>query len=167
MTDQCLTDELCDACAVGNLPKVFSLLQSGAEVNGLNTFNKTALQVVKLSSTAVVQTLIDGGASPDVRDPDSGRTVTHDAAREGSLYTVRVLMRAEANVNLVDDQGNLPLHLASRGGHLQVVQLLIPRTAYPRATNGLGYTAAQLAHFHRRVDTAKYIDKYLSASEST
>ncbi|XP_034439015.1 cyclin-dependent kinase 4 inhibitor C [Hippoglossus hippoglossus] len=164
MTDRRLTDELCDACAAGNLSKVLSLLQSGAEVNGFNTFKRTALQVVKMSSTAVVEALIGGGASADVRDPDSGRTVTHDAAREGSVDTVRALMRAEANVNLVDDQGNLPLHLASKGGHLRVVQLLITRTAHPRATNGLGYTAAQLAHFHRRVDTAKYIDKYLSAN---
>ena len=113
----------------------------------------------------MVKALIDGGASPDVRDPDSGRIVTHEAAREGSVDTVRALMRAQVNVNLVDEHGNLPLHLASKGGHLLVVQLLVTRTAYPRATNDLGYTAAQLAHFHRRVDTANFIDKYLSASE--
>lgn len=123
------------------------------------------VQVVKLGSTAVAEALLAAGANPDVRDPVLSLTVTHDAAREGFVDTVSVLMRHGANVNLADERGNLPLHLAAGEGHLRVVHLLIGRTANPRTSNGQGYTAGQLARLRRRMDTAIYIDEYLSSRE--
>lgn len=44
MADE-LVDKLCNASAKGDLSKVLLLLQDGAAVNGLNTYNRTALQV--------------------------------------------------------------------------------------------------------------------------
>lgn len=38
-------DNLCKASARGNLPEVLLLLQNGADVNGFNRYNRTALQV--------------------------------------------------------------------------------------------------------------------------
>nr|XP_020468667.1 cyclin-dependent kinase 4 inhibitor C [Monopterus albus]XP_020468668.1 cyclin-dependent kinase 4 inhibitor C [Monopterus albus]XP_020468669.1 cyclin-dependent kinase 4 inhibitor C [Monopterus albus]XP_020468670.1 cyclin-dependent kinase 4 inhibitor C [Monopterus albus] len=156
------TELLCNASATGNLTKVLSLLQNGAEVNGCNIYNRTALQVVKLGHTDVVEALLEAGADPNLRDPVLSLTVVHDAAREGFVDTACVLMQHGANVNLVDEQGNLPLHLAAREGHLEVVRLLIGRTADPRLANSLGYTAGQLAHQHGRMGTAAYIDHYLN-----
>lgn len=40
-----VVDQLCKASAQGNLAAVKRLLQNGVDVNGLNTFNRTALQV--------------------------------------------------------------------------------------------------------------------------
>lgn len=40
-----LEDQLCNASASGNLAEVKWLLQNGANVNGFNKFNRTALQV--------------------------------------------------------------------------------------------------------------------------
>lgn len=40
-----LEDQLCNASASGNLADVKRLLQNGADVNGFNKFNRTALQV--------------------------------------------------------------------------------------------------------------------------
>uniref|UniRef100_A0A8D3A1K6 Cyclin-dependent kinase inhibitor 2C (p18, inhibits CDK4) n=1 Tax=Scophthalmus maximus TaxID=52904 RepID=A0A8D3A1K6_SCOMX len=105
--------ELCNAAASGNLPDVLFWLQNGADVNGLNKYKRTALQVVMLGSTSVVEALLAAGARPDVRDPVLGLTVTHDAARGGFAHTVRALLQHGANVDLVDDRGNLPLHLAA------------------------------------------------------
>ncbi|KAM7409934.1 hypothetical protein PAMA_001425 [Pampus argenteus] len=156
-------DKLCNASASGNLPEVLFLLQNEADVNGFNTFNRTALQVVKLGNDAVVEALLEAGANPNVRDPVCSLTVTHDAAREGFERTVRVLVEHGADVNLVDEQGNLPLHLAAREGHLEVVRLLIGLTADPKKPNGLRFTAGQLAQLHQRTDTAAYIDEYLSS----
>ncbi|XP_038571859.1 cyclin-dependent kinase 4 inhibitor C [Micropterus salmoides] len=163
MADRSVADKLCSASARGNLPEVLFLLQNGADVNGFNTFNRTALQVVKLGNTAVVEALLLVGADINVRDPACGLTVTHDAAREGFIDSVRVLVDRGADTNIVDEQGNLPLHLAAREGHLEVVQLLIGRTANPQTRNGLGYTARQLAFLNGRMDTVKYIDEYLSS----
>ncbi|XP_056271119.1 cyclin-dependent kinase 4 inhibitor C [Pseudoliparis swirei] len=158
-----MADQLCNASASGNLPRVLVLLQSGAHVNGLNKYNRTALQVVKLGNAAVVQALLRAGADPNLRDPVCGLTAMHDAAREGFVESVRALVDYGADLNIVDEQGNLPLHLAAREGHLEATQMLIGRTADPRGPNGLGYTAGQLAHIHKRVECAKYIHDYLSS----
>ncbi|TNN74383.1 Cyclin-dependent kinase 4 inhibitor C [Liparis tanakae] len=120
-------------------------------------------EVVKLGNTAVVEALLRAGSDPNLRDPVCGLTVMHDAAREGFVESVRALVDYGADLNLVDEQGNLPLHLAAREGHLEATQMLIGRTADPRAPNGLGHTAGQLAHIHKRVECAKYIHDYLSS----
>ncbi|KAI3368780.1 hypothetical protein L3Q82_025765 [Scortum barcoo] len=185
MADGSLADKLCSASARGNLPEVLFLLQNGADVNGFNTYERTALQlpltlfsfsllilltpfcaqVVMLGSTAVIEALLAAGADPNVRDPTCGLTVMHDAAREGFVESVRVLVDHGADANLTDKKGNLPLHLAAKGGYLDVIQLLIGSTADPQTTNDQGYTAAQLALQHHWMDAAKYIEEYLSSRE--
>lgn len=40
-----LPEKLCKASAEGNLPEVLFLLNEGAEINGFNECNRTALQV--------------------------------------------------------------------------------------------------------------------------
>nr|XP_040041068.1 cyclin-dependent kinase 4 inhibitor C [Gasterosteus aculeatus aculeatus] len=156
-----MSDLLCKASAKGNLHSVLFLLQNGASVNGFNKYNRTALQVVQLGSTAVIEALLRAGADPNLRDPVLGLTVMHDAAREGFADSVRVLLAYGADPNLVDDTGNLPLHLAATEGHLEATRQLIAATADPRAPNGLGHSAGQEARIHKRVETAQYIEDYL------
>ncbi|XP_068176325.1 cyclin-dependent kinase 4 inhibitor C [Antennarius striatus] len=165
MADNSVVDQLCNASATGNLPQVLLLLQNGADVNGFNRYNRTALQVVKLGNSALVQTLVEWGADPNARDPACGLTVLHDAAREGFVDSVRVLVNNGADANLADGQGNLPLHLAAREGHLEVIRLLIERTTDPQAPNGLGYTARQIATLHRRMDIVGYLDEFALEEE--
>lgn len=45
MADVSLNDQLCTASAKGNLSDVLLMLNNGADVNGFNTFGRTALQV--------------------------------------------------------------------------------------------------------------------------
>ncbi|XP_034036710.1 cyclin-dependent kinase 4 inhibitor C [Thalassophryne amazonica] len=165
MAERSQIEELCSASACGNLSEVLSLLQNGANVNGFNKYKRTALQVVKLGAPRVVEAVLKAGGNPHVRDHVCGLMVIHDAAREGFVETVRVLIEYGADVNVVDERGNLPLHLAAKEGNLEVVQLLLGCTADPTKPNKLGHTAAQLAHTFRRTETAKCIDDHLSARE--
>lgn len=63
------------------------------------------VQVVKLGDSWVIETLLQAGANPNVPDPSCGLTVTHDAAREGFVDSVRVLLNYGADVNIADERG--------------------------------------------------------------
>lgn len=122
-------------------------------------------QVVMLGHTLAVETLLQAGADPNRPDPACGLTVTHDAAREGFIDSVRVLLKHKAQVNLPDVKGNLPLHLAAREGHLEVVRLLTEHTDDCQAPNGAGDTPRQLALQREKVDVVQYLDECLSSRE--
>nr|XP_046247209.1 cyclin-dependent kinase 4 inhibitor C isoform X2 [Scatophagus argus] len=163
MDDTSAADKLCNASARGDLLEVVLLLQNGVDVNGLNKYNRTALQVVKLANSTLIEALLVQGADPNLRDPACGLTVMHDAAREGFVDSVRVLLDHEADANLADGKGNLPLHLAAREGYLEVVQLLIGHTENPMRLNSQGHTARQVAEVNMRVDIVEYLDSYLNS----
>ncbi|KAM4574835.1 cyclin-dependent kinase 4 inhibitor C isoform 1-T4 [Fundulus diaphanus] len=160
-----ITELLCSASARGELEKVLSLLQAGADVNGKNKFGRTALQVAMLGKTNLVTALLEVGAEPNARDKILMLTVVHDAAREGFLETVRTLADHGADVNLADEIGNLPLHLAAKEGQLEVVKLLLELTEDPRRPNDLGHTALQLARDFHNEKTADFIEQYLVSRE--
>ncbi len=53
-----------------------------------------------------------------------GRQIMHSAARNGQLDMIKTLVSIGANVDPLDSQGNLPLHLASQSNHTKVVKYL-------------------------------------------
>ena len=124
------------------------------------SLSSVCLQVVNWACPDVVEALLSAGADFNIRDPVLGLTPLHDAARAGYIGSVQKLVRYGADVNLCDEIGNLPLHLAAMEGNLEVIRLLIGRTADPQA-----YTAGQLAHLHQKIEAAKYIEDYLRSSE--
>lgn len=77
-----------------------------------------------LGSPSLAALLLRSGADPNRPDPSTGALPTHDAAREGFLDTLRVLLRGGARLDLPDNWGRLPLQLAQEGGHTQVVRFL-------------------------------------------
>uniref|UniRef100_A0A8D2M458 Cyclin dependent kinase inhibitor 2C n=1 Tax=Zonotrichia albicollis TaxID=44394 RepID=A0A8D2M458_ZONAL len=68
-------------------------------------------QVMKLGNPEIARRLLSNGANPNLRD-STGFAVIHDVAREGFLDTLQTLLEFEADVNIEDNEGNLPLHLA-------------------------------------------------------
>lgn len=125
------------------------------------------LQVVKLGCLSVVEALLFAGADPNVPDPCKKLTVTHDAARDGYADALQVLLRYRADVNLQDDDGNLPLHLAAREGHQSAVELLAPLTACPFLLNNAGFTPLHLASQYHRDDTARWLESYFHVSSQS
>ncbi|XP_034080276.1 cyclin-dependent kinase 4 inhibitor D-like [Gymnodraco acuticeps] len=117
-------------------------------------------KVANWACVEVVEALLSAGADFDIRDPVLGLTPLHDAARAGYIGSVEKLVQCGSDVNLCDKLGNLPLHLATMEGNLEVIRLLIPLTVDPRARNAEGYNAGQLAH----KEAAKYIEDYLSSN---
>ena len=85
--------------------------------------------MVKLGCPAVALYLLESGADPNRPDPVHQLTVLHDAARDGYLDMVQVLVKHGADANLMDDRGNRPVHLAVQEGHMEVARLLVELTA--------------------------------------
>ncbi|KAM4583884.1 cyclin-dependent kinase 4 inhibitor B [Odontesthes bonariensis] len=121
-----LEDDLTSAAAKGDTALVRVLLQKGAEVNRVNCFGRTALQVMMMGSSPVARVLLEHGADPNVAERSTGATPLHDAARAGFLETVRLLVEARADPQARDNAGCLPADLAKQNGHAEVFAFLEP-----------------------------------------
>ena len=60
----------------------------------------------------------------------------HQAAADGDIEQVKLLISKGADVNERGGWGNTPLHYASREGHAEVARLLISKGAYVNAPDG-------------------------------
>ncbi|CAG5928555.1 cyclin-dependent kinase 4 inhibitor B [Menidia menidia] len=119
-----LQEQLTSAAARGEAAGVEELLRAGAQVNGVNRFGRTALQVMMMGSSPVARLLLAHGADPNVADGRTGASPLHDAARAGFLDTVRLLVEAGADPEARDGARSLPVDLAKRNGHAEVAAFL-------------------------------------------
>ncbi|KAL4618200.1 cyclin-dependent kinase 4 inhibitor C-like [Arapaima gigas] len=117
-------DQLTSAAATGNAELLRTLLEGGVDADAVNRFGRTALQVMMMGSDRVAELLLSYGGNPNVRDPLTGSTPLHDAARLGFLDTARVLVRFGAQVDARDSRHLRPMDLAEQNGHLDVAELL-------------------------------------------
>lgn len=80
---------------------------------------------------------------------DYGVTALHEAARNGHVDMLRVMLEKGANPNVTMDEpadaGNTPLHVACAHGNAEVVKLLIEAGADDEIQNINGETPAHLA----------------------
>uniref|UniRef100_A0A8D0GX44 Cyclin dependent kinase inhibitor 2C n=1 Tax=Sphenodon punctatus TaxID=8508 RepID=A0A8D0GX44_SPHPU len=152
-------NELASAAARGDLAQVTNLLGENVNVNAQNGFGRTALQVMKLGNPEIARRLLARGAHPDLKD-SAGFAVIHDTARAGFLDTLQTLLEFRADVNLEDQEGNLPLHLAAQEGHLPVVAFLLRGTASKVShRNKQGATAYDLARLYKRQAVAELLQE--------
>nr|ACO13316.1 Cyclin-dependent kinase 4 inhibitor B [Esox lucius] len=119
-----LEDDLASAAATGNTDRVKMLLERGMDVNGVNCFGRTPLQVMMMGSTTVARLLLQQGADPNVADRHTGTMPLHDAARMGFPDTVKILVQYNANPNTLDNWNRRPIDLAKESGHQNVVEFL-------------------------------------------
>jgi len=89
--------------------------------------------------------LMENGA--DINESFSGGTTTlHLACMKGREEVVDVLLKLSTNINSAEEQlGNTALHLAVRGGHLNIATKLMSHGADAAIRNKRGLTPLQLA----------------------
>ncbi|KAI9356255.1 SH3 domain-containing protein [Zopfochytrium polystomum] len=51
----------------------------------------------------------------------------HEAAKRGNVAFARELLSAGLSVNALDKAGNTPLHWAARGGHSEIVSMILAK----------------------------------------
>ncbi|XP_062891807.1 cyclin-dependent kinase 4 inhibitor D-like isoform X1 [Mobula hypostoma] len=158
-------DKLSRAAAQGNWREVKRLLnEEKVNVNAVNKYGQTALQVMMMGCTFVAEELLKNGADPNVQDKN-GFAPAHDVARSGFLDTMVVLMKYQSDVNLEDASGCLPIHLAAQQGHLNLVQFLAPRSCIWHK-NGRGQTPLDVARVSGRTEVVEWLEQVIQSQSS-
>jgi uncharacterized protein len=98
------------------------------------------------------------------RDGDGNGPALVVAAASGRAANVRVLLRAGADVNAVNQHGNTALILAASHGRSDIVDVLLAAGARPGITNRSGERAADAARREGHLALASLLDRAVAAS---
>jgi len=143
---QCQELGLLEASHDGNIEMVLSCLKSGADVDATNDRQVTSLYIASCHGHgAVVQALLDAGASVGRTAGSCRETALHLAASYGHPEVARILLAAGADVDARDAEGCTPLHTAARMSREGVAAILLDAGASLEAKSGHGYTPYAMA----------------------
>lgn len=110
----------------------------------LEDFNKL-FAAIRLNDVEAVENLIREGVDVNECDPrdilGAGNSPLHDAANNGNIKIVSLLVTAGAEINAQCDYGWTPLLRACNAGHTDVAKFLITSGAEVNIKNYEGYTA--------------------------
>jgi hypothetical protein len=119
------------AAISGDLAKIRSLLEAGAEIEATDALGRTPLHMAAFyGRTRATELLLASGATIEVRDR-IGMTPLHAAVLAGGRHVVELLLDRKADPNARTDTGQTPLHLAAATGQPRVARLLIERGCRP------------------------------------
>ncbi|WP_265022320.1 ankyrin repeat domain-containing protein [Wolbachia endosymbiont (group B) of Ischnura elegans] len=112
---------------------VEALIQKGADVNGMDIYNRDPLYYAILhGNTRMVEVLIKNGASVRKKYND-GSTPLHHAILGNRTKIVEHLINNGADLNAVDEKGRTPLYLAGR--NTKMISILMKNGACPLLEN--------------------------------
>lgn len=115
------------------------LVDAGATIDlpmrkGMSTF----YCAVMLDYAELVSKMVAHEA--DIHAPGPQGSPLHEAAENGNLALVKLLVANGADLNRINDLGETPIFLAAERHHFEVLQWLVDKGADASAANGLGNT---------------------------
>ena len=140
--------------------KMVSLLINGGSFVDLDLIFAVASNRLKevCLTPRIVKLLIDAsGESVDVTI--CGKTFLHRTCRS-NLETARFLVEYGADVNLQDDEGKLPLHVAAKEGNIDIVRFLLEQGSEVDVADDCGSVPLLLAAEHGNEKTSKLLLKH-------
>jgi cytohesin len=157
-------EDLVKAAKHGDTDEVRRALAAGASPDSIDHSDPRRCPALALAAenwhTEVVDTLLKAGAKPDATDR-WGKTALFWAAYEGSTDTVRQLIAAGANVNVIVSEmyyGRItPLIVASENGHASTVELLLSAGADVSHRPSSGKTALRVAANEGHADVVRLL----------
>jgi ankyrin repeat protein len=146
------------ACEMQQLGSAKLLIRYGADLNRRDQHVRTPLHnAVQTGNVAIVRLLLENGAEVDLED-DSKLTPLHNAVREGTPELVSLLLDKGARLDYRHaHSGRSPLHFASCGGNLKVVEMLAARGANACAVSIDGHSAVYDAIRGEHYETAEFL----------
>lgn len=130
---------------MGKLDIVPTLISLGADINGKDSLDKSALhRAVDGGHKGIIKLLIEKGAQVNSIDVD-GYTALHKSVISGQIDIAELLLANKADPNIADTEGNTPLHRAATYKNRPLVELLLKNKAKINAKNTFGDTPLALA----------------------
>ncbi len=134
------------------------LLRYGANIDACTAWNDfTPLgQAIEYKHPRMVRFLLEQGANP--RNPGMGLPPRHEAARQGDIFSARLLLQHGA---CAQDQWKLgqstALHEAAAHDQLAMAQFLVQQGAAPAASDSRGQTPLEKAEASQAMLTAAWL----------
>jgi ankyrin repeat protein len=138
--------EMHSAAAIGDIEKIKSLIKSGLNVNARSHVDETPLHFAALNNHPECVEFLAAIAEVNAQDK-SGQTpllLSIDSC-DISEKTVRALVAAGANVNIGNDNGISPLHMAAGHGSPHCAEILLQAGASVNAVDKDGDTPLLIA----------------------
>ena len=124
------------AVRLGRVSMVEDLLKRGAEIETVDELGRTALFETLNAPDTIAVPLLKNGVNESAQD-SNGDTVLHEAARRGLIQHTSRLTRP-IQMNLPNQQGSRPLHLAIQNQHYDVADFLVQAGAALSARDANG-----------------------------
>jgi ankyrin repeat protein len=125
-----LTPLMLVAQHIGDETIVTALLDHGADPNVRDANGLTVLHYVlghRFDDPETVRTLIAHGAKVNVHSDTDGVTPLHQAAANGHVKSMQLLLAAGADIHARDAHGRTPLMTAASEGEPEALRLLLAR----------------------------------------
>ncbi|CAH1796883.1 unnamed protein product [Owenia fusiformis] len=145
-------------------PQIVScLIQNGAGIRVLDRYGQTSLHLaVSRGSPACLDAIIETSNDLPINEKDfEGRTPLHLAIETSSGHIVRRLIKAGANVNVVDGKsGRSPIFYAVEANQQHLVEMLLQAGCYVNLQNYSGNTPLHCASGHGFSNLIQMLMKY-------
>jgi len=138
----------------GNNRLVRTLLDTGADVNSVDSFGTALQAAAENGNIELVKILLDAGASVNASPPSQGRTALQEAVQNNNTELVRILLDAGADVNSLPVPGKYyggtVLTAATFNRNIELVRVLLDA--------GAEINAQVTKHEHTTLQAAAEID---------
>ncbi len=152
------TTYLHESAKLGNLTQVQGLLESGADINARDGFQRTALHwAVNRGFTEVARHLIEQGANVNARDRDAF-TPLHLATQLVQTDVAEMLIKNGAELDAKEKSwGKTPLHFVAQFGPESMAALLMEKGANINVRDNLKLTPLHYAALSGQKGIAKLL----------
>ncbi|KAL1006456.1 hypothetical protein UPYG_G00072630 [Umbra pygmaea] len=148
------------ATLCGKVAVVQQLVERGADPDHVNVLAKTAFELSLPLKQRDVKAYLDSITTVRPQpDDEKRRPDVFSALKLGNSQLVKEILEEDpSQVNMANPDGASPLMIAAVSGQLEVVQLLVEKSADVDKQDGVhGWTALMQATYHGNKDVVKYL----------